>query len=123
MKKNQNQLTIFDYIDASDYDMTDYEKNDSFLNPIINELSKDIKRVCTGIRKEEYDVWKHVPKLGKRYSCFVDIENDEQIDKLNAIFEKYENYSLNITICHVLDMWFISSIWNTRSHKERSEYE
>ena len=117
----EGQYSIFDYIEP-----TVTVK----WHPIIDELSEDIHKLFANcdIRKERYTVWSHVPNLGKRYEAWIDVKDKESLMNLSfePLVEKYKRKSLEVSISstgsfkdeysHSL---MISSIWETKGHKEK----
>ena len=114
------QMTIFDYLE---------ETPTVKWHPIIDELSIDIHNlfIKCEIENENYEVWDHVPNLGKRYEAWVFVKNQQDVMNLTLepLIEKYKKKSLDVSVnssgclrdgySHSL---MISSIWNTKGHKE-----
>ena len=114
------QMTIFDYLE---------EKPTVKWHPIIDELSKDVHYLFSmcEIENEDYEVWDHVPNLGKRYEAWIFVKNQEDVMNLTLepLIEKYKKKSLDVSFnssgclrdgySHSL---MISSIWMTKGHKE-----
>lgn len=99
------------------------------LPPIIKELSKRLQKLFENQEtyKEEYEVWEHVPSLGKRYSIFVKRIEDvprEELDEIEREFKKY-----NLEVKDSFAGWdaenkikiAISTMWTTKGHKENLE--
>lgn len=97
--------------------------------PIIKELSERLHKLFENQKtyNEEYEVWEHVPSLGKRYSLFVrKIENvpREELDEIEEEFKKY-----NLEIKDSFAGWdeednikiAITTMWTTKGHKENLE--
>ena len=122
----EGQMTIFDFIPTSE------QKNDIGNNfpPIIRELSRDIWKTFKSDKHEDeaYEVWSHVPNLGKRYVIWIEVK-DILPDQVNALKDKYKKYDLELSFIETpeydddynLDHFWvmISSIWKTKGHKER----
>lgn len=116
------QLSLFDYD-------IQQEKPKSEYPPIIEELDRELTLLFVGteIRDKKYEVWSHVPNLGKRYKMWVDVRNKKDVMNIDfgRIVEKYKRKSLEVSISatgsfridctHSL---MISSIWETKGHKE-----
>ena len=116
------QMSIFDYLNTEETPKVKW-------HPIIDELSADIHRLflACDIRKEQYNVWDHVPNLGKRYEAWIDVKDKELVMNLQfaPLIEKYKRKSLEVSISatgcfkggysHSL---MISSLWETKGHKE-----
>lgn len=114
------QYSIFDYIES-----TVTVK----WHPVIDELSADIHKMFAScnIRKEKYTVWGHVPNLGKRYEAWIDVADKELVMNLQfaPLVEKYKRKSLEVSISSTggfKDVYshslMISSLWNTKGHRE-----
>lgn len=75
------QLTFFDFFD--DIKEPEYP-------PIIAELDKELAVLFTNqsIRDKSYEVWSHVPALGKRYCIWVDMVTQQNNRRSN----KYLTY-------------------------------
>ena len=116
------QMTIFDYLNAEKTPTVKW-------HPIIDELSDDIHKLFAScnIREETYHVWDHVPNLGKRYEAWIDVSDKELVMNISLapLIEKYKRKSLEVSFTatgsfkegysHSL---LISTIWNTKNHKE-----
>ena len=117
------QMSIFDYLNTEETPTIKW-------HPIIDELSADIHKLFKDcdIEKETYEVWDHVANLGKRYECWVYVKDKNDVMNLTfaPLIEKYKRKSLEVSISstgsfkdeysHSL---MISSIWETKGHKEK----
>lgn len=118
----EGQMSIFDYMNTE-------ESTTIKWHPIIDELSADIHNLFKDcdIEKETYKVWEHVANLGKRYKAWIDVKDKELVMNLSftPLVEKYKKKSLEVSISsagsfkdeysHSL---MISSMWETKGHKE-----
>lgn len=114
------QLTFFDFFD--DIREPEYP-------PIIAELDKELATLFTNqsIRDKSYEVWSHVPALGKRYCIWVDIKDKQGLMSISfeSIIQKYKKKHLEVSVIatgcssdgcdHSL---MISTLWTTKNHKE-----
>ena len=66
--------------------------------PIIKELSERLHKLFENQEtyREEYEVWEHVPSLGKRYSIFVRKIISVPREELDKIYEEFKKYNLEI---------------------------
>ena len=119
------QLSLFDYD-------IQQEKPKSEYPPIIEELDRELTLLFVGteIRDKKYEVWSHVPNLGKRYKMWVDVRNKKDVMNIDfgRIVEKYKAKELEVSISstgclkdgysHSL---MISTMWMTKNHKEKTD--
>lgn len=119
----EGQMSIFDYLNTEETPTVKW-------HPIIDELSEDIHKLFENcdIRKERYTVWSHVPNLGKRYEAWIDVKDKEFVMNLSfePLVEKYKRKSLEVSISSTGSLkdeyshsLMISSIWETKGHKEK----
>lgn len=97
--------------------------------PIIKELSERLHKLFENQEtyKEEYEVWEHVPSLGKRYSIFVRKIINVPREELDKIYEEFKKYNLEIK--ESFAGWdkednikiAITTMWTTKGHKENLE--
>lgn len=106
------QMSIFDFIKPT---------NESKFPGIIGQLDKELTERL-GINDSKYEVWSHVPNLGKRYSLYGDIDNAFDI---TDIIEKYKPLNLEISCIGHKSVFdnnkftiHISTLWTTNGHKE-----
>ena len=143
MKKHDlqidGQINLFDLLESVENTQSDIssnlrtsqdEKDYKYDNPILNHLLEDFGKLFT-VKKAEYEVWEHVPKLGKRlWFVLADLPEDWDIRPLQ---EKYLKYDLEITAtAHSIhedaldfsdnELW-CSTLWKTKGHKERTDYQ
>jgi len=97
--------------------------------PIIKELSERLHKLFENQKtyREEYEVWEHVPSLGKRYSIFVRKIINVPREELDKIYEEFKKYNLEIK--ESFAGWdeednikiAITTMWTTKGHKENLE--
>ena len=88
----EGQLSIFDYLDSkfcSDSDINE-------LRVCLKEAFKDIPNL---IKSEEYEVWRHVPYLGPRYSIYVLLDDytDELSNRITKIASEYSKKGVELS--------------------------
>lgn len=116
------QLSLFDYD-------IQQEKPKSEYPPIIEELDKDLTLLFVGLitRDKSYEVWDHVPNLGRRYKLWVDVREEDTVKdiSLEPIIDKYKAKQLEVSISStgslkdgISHSLMISSLWNTKGHRE-----
>lgn len=97
-------------------------------NEIMDHLLEDIEEnLGKKANRVEYNVWEHVPNLGKRFSAV--FERVGEYD-LRHIVKKYAKMDCEISVIQVpcfevpqkQDL-HISTEWKTKGHKERTEYK
>lgn len=143
MKKHDlqidGQINLFDLLESventpsdisSDLRISQDEKDYKYDNPILNHLLEDLGKIFT-IKKVEYEIWEHVPKLGKRlWFELADLPEDWNLE---PYIEKYKKYDLEISITEhsiqedvlnfeVNELWG-STLWKTKNHKERTDWK
>jgi hypothetical protein len=143
MKKHDlqidGQINLFDLLESventpsdisSDLRTSQDEKEYKYDNPILNHLLEDLGKIFT-IKKVEYEIWEHVPKLGKRlWFELADLPEDWNLE---PYIEKYKKYDLEISITEhsiqedvlnfkVNELWG-STLWKTKNHKERTDWK
>lgn len=97
-------------------------------HPVIQKLAKECFELIKGKKRDEdYVIWDHVPKLGKRYQCWYDDAAEIDINELEAMKERYKRYDLELSFDSIprtnhdgsevigQDI-FVSSMW--KNHKE-----
>ena len=77
MATTGSQFSLFDYDFMQEESKSEYP-------PIIEELDKDLTLLFVGLitRDKSYEVWDHVPNLGKRYKLWVDVREEDTEEKL-----------------------------------------
>lgn len=110
------QMTIFDLIPSENRFPT-----------LIKELAKDVKQILGTPDEENYNVWSHVPNLGKRYEAWYNniLFTEEKNNEFVKIQNKFKNTFLEISIDSVPSLdekgttdVMVSTMWNTKGHKE-----
>lgn len=105
-------------------DIFDFLKTDDFCNNrTINELVKDLHRLFPDVKSENYEIWEHVPNLGRR--LWVKVDNYPINFNMEPLEKKYMAKGLEITVNVVPSMdgkneyrAYISTLWKTKGHKE-----
>lgn len=125
----EGQMSIFDFPEWLP------ESQKQKYMPIIQKLDDEVKKICEGyeIDEAEYEVWEHVPNLGKRYCAWInDVHEDDLVrvsSQLRALIERFKRFDLEISICgspgkedenyHVYtNHIMVSTMWKTSKHKE-----
>jgi hypothetical protein len=114
------QMTIFDCLSMID------SKSYSW-HTIIQDLYEDLKPLINGDGKPSYEIWDHVPKLGKRFEiCSRNTILD--METFYKICDKYKEKQLDVSAIITpslyndnLNNYFISTMWLTKGHKEPKE--
>ena len=110
------QMTIFDIM-----------QNEHKYPSLIEEFKKDTEQILGTPHSEEYEIWSHVPKFGKRYSAMFDdfLITDEVNEKLMTIKKKFDNTSLEVSFLfrpsiRKEGMFVIHAFttWKTKGYKE-----
>lgn len=122
--------TVGSQISLFDYDFMQEESKPEY-PPIIEELDKDLTLLFIGLitRDKSYEVWDHVPNLGKRYKLWVDVREEDTVKikdiNLEPIIEKYKAKQLEVSISStgslkdgISHSLMISTMWLTNGHKE-----
>lgn len=107
--------------------------NKKITNKLIKQLIDDLEDIYPEkIDGIEYQVWEHVPKLGKRLWLNIEAVGEEW--DLTEIIDKYKEASLEVSVSavpHFLNgkadvegnSLYISTMWTTKGHKELIEYK
>ena len=96
-------------------------------HPLIKSLAKEVFMI---FRDEEsgddsYEVWDHVPNLGKRYEVWFYGVEEFDFDKFQKLQQAYKEEKLEVTINVAPSTkkkgtynYMITSMWLTKGHKE-----
>lgn len=115
------QISLFNFIEKE-------SESGIVLPPILQQFDKDIRELFKdgfGIREPKYEVWDHVPNLGKRYSIsfrpvnggwFDYLIDDEAVQEL---MDKYKDKQLDVKVTPTPWSIYISTMWTTKGHKEK----
>lgn len=107
--------------------------NKKITNKVIKQLIDDLENIYPGkIDGIEYQVWEHVPNLGKRLWLNIEAVGEEW--DLTGIINKYREASLEVSVSAVPhfvggkadvegNSLYISTMWTTKGHKEVLEYD
>lgn len=125
----EGQMSIFDFPEWLP------ESQKQKYMPIIQKLDDEVRKICEGyeIDEAEYEVWEHVPNLGKRYCVWInDVINDDLVRvsrDLRALIDRYKRFDLEISICGspgkedekynvIAQNIMVSTMWKSKGHKE-----
>lgn len=107
--------------------------NKKITNKLIKQLIDDLEAIYPEkIDGIEYQVWEHVPNLGKRLWLNIEAVGEEW--DLTGIIDKYKQASLEVSVSAVPHFvggeadvegssLYISTMWTTKGHKEVLEYD
>lgn len=103
--------------------------------PVIEALQEELNtlfgRQNIKFEGESYEVWEHVPYLGKRFCVWYDVKKkDWDQDKADRLVKKYEKENLELSYCitpvigeggDLTDKMNVmcSTMWKTKGHKEK----
>lgn len=109
------QMSIFDFI----------QDNNNIFPPMIQKLhNRILEYYPQATKRVSYDVWGHVPNLGKRYENSFYADSSSDINGFaEALRKEFEPYQLEVSV--IMSIWnedkiscFVSSMWTTKGHKE-----
>ena len=119
----EGQMNIFDILAAEQE-----PKAKELSNEILKHLIEELKEIFT-VTEIKYEVWDHVPNLGKRMTATLkDLPDGWDITEIMDRYLKDYQLELHTTLMPPLkggrneEIW-ISTMWKTKGHKERTDWK
>lgn len=114
-------MNIFDILAAGQE-----PKAEELSNEILKHLIEELKEIFT-VTEIKYEVWNHVPNLGKRMTATLkDLPDGWDITEIMDRYLKDYQLELSTTIWDPLyeeeEIW-LSTMWTTKGHKERTDWK
>ena len=118
------QMSIFDILGQEP--AKPKQQGYDYSNPILNHMLEELKEIFT-VTEIKYEVWDHVPNLGKRMNATLkDLPDVWDITEMMDRYLKDYELELSTTIWDPLsgekEIW-LSTMWTTKGHKERTDWK
>lgn len=118
------QMSIFDILGQEP--AKPKQQGYDYSNPILNHMLEELKEIFT-VTEIKYEVWDHVPNLGKRMNATLkDLPDVWDITEMMDRYLKDYELELSTTIWDQLsgekEIW-LSTMWTTKGHKERTDWK
>lgn len=118
------QMSIFDILGQEP--AKPKQQGYDYSNPILNHMLEELKEIFT-VTEINYEVWDHVPNLGKRMTATLkDLPDGWDITEIMDRYLKDYQLELSTTIWDPLyeeeEIW-LSTMWKTKGHKERTDWK
>lgn len=118
------QMSIFDILGQEP--AKPKQQGYDYSNPILNHMLEELKEIFT-VTEVKYEVWNHVPNLGKRMNATLkDLPDVWDITEMMDRYLKDYELELSTTIWDPLsggkEIW-LSTMWTTKGHKERTDWK
>lgn len=118
------QMSIFDILGQEP--AKPKQQGYDYSNPILNHMLEELKEIFT-VTEIKYEVWDHVPNLGKRMNATLkDLPDVWDITEMMDRYLKDYELELSTTIWDPLsgekEIW-LSTMWITKGHKERTDWK